>query len=162
MSGMPSPAPTEREPSPFGFHLLELMVAAGYTRQIDLAKATGISAATISRLIFNRQITPDVQTLERLGKVLGVTAQSLVAARLTGGDGSGATNAPWVQETWDVEDLPAEVVRLIRVVGRLDEPARGRVLRIVDEVAQLAADESGTASTGVPIMPTPLYRQAHD
>ncbi|GAA2347154.1 helix-turn-helix domain-containing protein [Dactylosporangium salmoneum] len=71
-----------RTPTDFGAYLLGRMSTKGMQRQVDLARAAGVGDATISRLIYSSEFTPDVRTLERIAEALGVPATDLVARRM--------------------------------------------------------------------------------
>jgi ribosome-binding protein aMBF1 (putative translation factor) len=68
-----------------GSRLLQQRVAAGLTQQ-QLAQVSGVAQADISR-IERGQSNPTTETLEALGKPLGVTLDLVVAAK-AGGDGA--------------------------------------------------------------------------
>jgi len=68
-----------------GSRLLQQRVSAGLTQQ-QLAQASGIAQADISR-IERGQANPTTETLEALGKPLGVTIDLVVAAK-AGGEGA--------------------------------------------------------------------------
>ncbi|MGI5247613.1 helix-turn-helix domain-containing protein [Dactylosporangium sp. CA-139066] len=123
----------ERGPTQFGFYLLKRMTEKGMHRQLDLVKATGISAATVSRLTYSDEYTPDVRTLQRLGDALDVPVTDLVA-RWTGGvrhGGRGAIPPTLVELASLIEDdslLTAEERdRLETILQALTDTYRGIV-----------------------------------
>ncbi len=66
------------QPSRLGRYILDRMAALGMTRQTDLAEASGLSQAAISRLIFN-QTQPRVDTLNLAARGLQVPPAELMA-----------------------------------------------------------------------------------
>lgn len=73
-----TPVPRRRDKShPYDFSILRnLRKAQGYTIA-DIAQASGISTAVISRIERN-QAVPELDTLSRLGKAFGISATDLL------------------------------------------------------------------------------------
>ncbi len=73
-----TPGPRRRDKShPYDFSILRnLRKAQGYTIA-DIAQASGISTAVISRIERN-QAVPELDTLSRLGKAFGISATDLL------------------------------------------------------------------------------------
>jgi transcriptional regulator with XRE-family HTH domain len=67
--------------SAFGRHLKAAMEFRGVERQLDLTLRSGISEATISRLLHGR-FCPDLEQLAQLAVGLGCDASELVPPRL--------------------------------------------------------------------------------
>jgi len=116
---MPDQPGSERRPTQFGFYLLGRMAEAGYARQIDLVKATGVSAATISRLIYSGEFTPDVRTLQRLGDALNVPATELVARRLQTNETPLAVGVSQVEPSFVLDPELADEVQITDQARRL-------------------------------------------
>lgn len=71
---------TARTQFRIGSRLLQQRVAAGLTQQ-QLAQASGVAQADISR-IERGQSNPTTETLEALGKPLGVTLDLVIASKV--------------------------------------------------------------------------------
>ncbi len=67
-----------RDLTPFGSYLAGLMEKCGFHRQLDLVKASGLSASTISRMMFSDEYVPDTRTFERLAAALNVNTAEVV------------------------------------------------------------------------------------
>jgi len=114
-----------REPTRFGRYLLDRMSGKGMHQQVDLVNATGISPATVSRLIYSDEYTPDVRTLERLGAALDVPAAELVSRRSGGEPG--------------LRVIPAVLAELIEMVDP-DSPLTTNQRRRLEQMLELLAE----------------------
>lgn len=70
-----------RRPTAFGAFLLRRMQAVGFGSQTALADATGLSPASVSRLLYSDEYEPDARTLKRLSEALKVPLAELVVTR---------------------------------------------------------------------------------
>ncbi len=115
----------QRHPTRFGHHLLELMADAGFSRQLDLVAASGVSASTVSRLIYSGEYRPDMRTFERLGDALGVAATDLFAAH------AGEVHPPVVG---DLPPLAAELAGMLHPDSPLADEDRLMLQTVIDRL----------------------------
>lgn len=117
--GDPATPRVPRRPTELGLYILDRMLAVRLTKQWQLAQASGLSQATISRLIYEQGHNPDRNTIAGLAAALQIPERDLLLK---------------------VHDMLATM----RIQPRAGDPLAAEVARLIGPDSPLTAGEQET------------------